>query len=624
MNVRALALSRSLRARRIPPPTATPAPRVTYVICTTPRSGSWLLSDGLRSTALAGNPREWFNTAEEQQQRARWRLDHATDLTYSDYLRVVRSLATTRNGICGIKLHYYQFEQLATKLSDVVGLQGSTGAALLSRAFPNVRYLWLTRRDKVRQAISFRLAASTDSWWNITGDRRTSDPKPAEPVFDPHAIRRLELALADHESRWRSFFDANAIDPLVVHYEDLAADYRAHIVQTLTWLGIRDANGMQVPPPRLRQQSDARNEEWLRRFSAFKAALDPRAQEPDPHSVFSETGVKIFKVLPPPWKEWVVRQKLAGTRDGEIEDVLSKNGYDRELARAELARVAADDLLKVAAERHRYHRKAVALLNIQGQLAELNSRRREVERRVALPPDEFRDRYYALNRPLIVRGLLERWRARTEWTPDYLKRKVGDLVIEIMTGRDADPSYELNAANHRSTERFADYIDKVFRGPATNDYNLVANNRFFGNPATHALLDDLEPSLPYLKRVSPSEQCFLWFGPAGTVTPLHHDTSNILAAQIVGRKRYRLIPAAQWQYVYNTIGVFSDVDCEAPDLARYPLFRNVTIIDVVLEPGEVLFLPVGWWHHVRALDPSITVSFTNFAYPNHYTWEPRP
>jgi hypothetical protein len=65
-----------------------------------------------------------------------------------------------------------------------------------------------------------------------------------------------------------------------------------------------------------------------------------------------------------------------------------------------------------------------------------------------------------------------------------------------------------------------------------------------------------------LKPTAADQQCFVWFGPAGKVTPLRHDPSNTLIAQVVGRKRNRLIPALQRQYVYNSTGVFSDVDCE--------------------------------------------------------------
>jgi ribosomal protein L16 Arg81 hydroxylase len=179
----------------------------------------------------------------------------------------------------------------------------------------------------------------------------------------------------------------------------------------------------------------------------------------------------------------------------------------------------------------------------------------------------------------------------------------------------------MNGRKHRTELRFADYIDMVYSGKVTNDYNMVANNAFFQRPEAQPLLEDFRPFPEYLNSATVGRQCFLWFGPAGTITPLHHDTSNILIAQVAGRKRYRLIPASQWQYVYNSTGVFSDVDCENPDPARYPKFRHATVIDVVVEPGEVLFMPVGWWHYVRALDVSMTVSFTNFVFPNHFTWE---
>jgi ribosomal protein L16 Arg81 hydroxylase len=116
------------------------------------------------------------------------------------------------------------------------------------------------------------------------------------------------------------------------------------------------------------------------------------------------------------------------------------------------------------------------------------------------------------------------------------------------------------------------------------------------------------------------EHAFFWFGPGGTETPLHHDTMNILFAQVVGRKRLLLIPPEQSEFVYNRIGVYGDVDPETPDLERYPLYQRVTPISVEVAPGEMLFLPVGWWHHVRSLEPSITLTFTNFAFPNRYEW----
>ncbi len=296
------------------------------------------------------------------------------------------------------------------------------------------------------------------------------------------------------------------------------------------------------------------------------------------------------------------------------------NGYSRTTALAEVRKAAADRYLVGAVRNQRRPNKAVALLNVLGQLARLDSQATLVERRSDLSRSEFRDRYYAANRPVIIQGLMKDWRAMSAWTPDYLKRVAGDETVEVMTGRDADPRFEMNGARHRTQLRFADYVYRVDSGKDTNDYCMVAQNGFLQRPKARPLLDDFTVFADYLHPTAEGSQCFLWFGPAGTVMPLHYEKRNILFAQVVGRKRYRVIPASQWQFVYNSTGVFSDVDCERPDLRRHPKFRDASVIDVVLYPGEVLFMPVGWWHHVRALDVSMTVSFTNFVFPNSFTW----
>jgi len=107
---------------------------------------------------------------------------------------------------------------------------------------------------------------------------------------------------------------------------------------------------------------------------------------------------------------------------------------------------------------------------------------------------------------------------------------------------------------------------------------------------------------------------------AGTVTPLHHDACNLVVAQIRGRKQFRLIPATQWALLYDDDGFFSSVDVDKLLPGRSPGAQNISPLDAVLNPGEILFIPAGWSHHVRALDPSISVSATNFVFPNPRTW----
>ena len=147
-----------------PSPADGPRPTTTYIICTNPRSGSWLLSEGLAATSIAGNPREWFNVQQEQATRAQWRIDNQTDLTFEGYLQAARLSSMTSNGISGIKLHYYQFADLPRRMPPRSRRGNLSPRELISAMFPDAKYVWLTRRDKVRQAISLYLAYQTDQW----------------------------------------------------------------------------------------------------------------------------------------------------------------------------------------------------------------------------------------------------------------------------------------------------------------------------------------------------------------------------------------------------------------------------------------------------------------------------
>ena len=626
---RQLGLARALRLRRSPTPSSRPIvasqpkrPKVIYLICTTPRSGSWLLSEGLASTSLAGNPREWFNHIEEQEQRAQWRLTHASDLTSAAYLDHVLVKSMTPNGISGIKLHYYQFAELPAKLAHTAPSQSLSGAAQLARAFPNVRYVWLTRSDKARQAISLHIANATGRWWQIDGaGQQGRRPAAAEPEYNPEAIWRFERVLQEHDARWRSFFAESGIDPLVVRYEDLVADYRGQVVRVLGWLGVDGSANAQVRPPRLTRQSDARSDDWLRRYQSFRTTQSATSAT-EPRAAANPVLVTRPDEIGPTWRRWIARERARNLPTDEVSAVLEANGIPHDVVAREMTRASDDPYMQAASRDDGRFRKATSLLNVLGELHKVASGASSVDVRSRLSPGEFRDRYYAGNRPVILRDLMTDWQAPVKWTSDYLKRALGELVVEVMTNRESDPRYEMHADRHRTPMRFGDYVDRVDSGRVTNDYNLVANNGFFQRFATHALLEDIRPLAPYLRPVKGGQQCFLWFGPAGTVTPLHHDTSNILIAHVRGRKRYRLVPATQWRYVYHETGVFGEVDPETPDWSRHPEFRRATVLDVVLHPGEMLFMPVGWWHHVRALDVSITVSFTNFVHPNHFNWEP--
>jgi hypothetical protein len=80
-----------------------------------------------------------------------------------------------------------------------------------------------------------------------------------------------------------------------------------------------------------------------------------------------------------------------------------------------------------------------------------------------------------------------------------------------------------------------------------------------------------------------------------------------------------LIPAADIGKIYNHVHVFSEItDLDDPklDSSRFPLLSQARIYDLTLAAGEILFVPLGWWHQVKALDFSVTITYTNFLWPN--------
>uniref|UniRef100_A0A6P7F307 Hypoxia-inducible factor 1-alpha inhibitor n=1 Tax=Diabrotica virgifera virgifera TaxID=50390 RepID=A0A6P7F307_DIAVI len=121
----------------------------------------------------------------------------------------------------------------------------------------------------------------------------------------------------------------------------------------------------------------------------------------------------------------------------------------------------------------------------------------------------------------------------------------------------------------------------------------------------------------------------LFVSQEGNVTPCHYDEQQNLFAQISGFKRCILFPPDQFEClyphpVYHPHDRQSMIDFEHPDYTKYPKFKNVKGCETILRPGDVLYIPICWWHHIESLlneGATITVNFwykggpTNLEYP---------
>jgi len=246
-----------------------------------------------------------------------------------------------------------------------------------------------------------------------------------------------------------------------------------------------------------------------------------------------------------------------------------------------------------------------------------------IERRSNLGREELLSRYVLGSKPVVLTDVTEDWPALRRWSPADLRERFGHLDVDVQVGRNSDALFEQNKTQLRQRMSVAEFVDLVVSGGATNDHYLTANDEMLRRPEFLPLLQDIGRMPPICEPALLHTAASFWFGPAGTRTPLHHDTLMLFHTQVVGRKRWRFVSPLQTPLLYNRTGVYSPVDLDAPDYARYPLLRDARVLDVVLEPGDTLFLPLGWWHQVSSLDLSMSFSYTNLAadIPNEFSYQ---
>ncbi|XP_048465243.1 lysine-specific demethylase 8 isoform X2 [Rhincodon typus] len=225
--------------------------------------------------------------------------------------------------------------------------------------------------------------------------------------------------------------------------------------------------------------------------------------------------------------------------------------------------------------------------------------------------EHFRTQYLIPQKPVILEGIVDHWPAVRDckWSVEYIREIAGCRTVPVELGSrytDEQWSQTLMTVNE-FTEKYI--LDQVEQEP-------------IGYLAQHQLFEQI----PELRQdIDIPDYCCLgdtdedeitisaWFGPMGTISPLHQDPQQNFLTQVVGQKYIRLYSPAETarlyphptQLLHNT----SQVDVENPDLVNFPEFKLADFQECILRPGEVLFIPMKYWHYVRSLDISFSVSF---------------
>jgi lysine-specific demethylase 8 len=231
---------------------------------------------------------------------------------------------------------------------------------------------------------------------------------------------------------------------------------------------------------------------------------------------------------------------------------------------------------------------------------------RPLPRLTALSTSEFRRRHVAPRRPAVFAGLVSDWPAVRRWSLDFLQGAYP--AVSITTAQVAGGVVVMDRRRGliQGPEQLRAFVTALHAG---------ARDRYMMAPISE-LPEGLRADAPppaYLTGAK-LQNAKLWVAPPGIVSSMHRDLADNLHAQVSGRKRFTLVAPQQSACVYpnsffDAVPNGCGVDIEHPDYARFPRLRDAEMFVAELGPGDVIYIPRGWWHHVRTLELSISVNF---------------
>lgn len=236
------------------------------------------------------------------------------------------------------------------------------------------------------------------------------------------------------------------------------------------------------------------------------------------------------------------------------------------------------------------------------QLTKKSIRYANVPRVEGLAPSDFQQTFLKENKPVVFKDLAQNWPALHKWNKDYFIQHYGNNQVKVYDSNFGTPGKKY--MSNLEVMRFADYLEAMEKGETSLRmflYNIISE--------APELKDDI--SLPDVMKGFSKNFMFMFFGAQGSITQLHYDIdlSHVFHTAFSGVKRFYLFAPDQGQNLYrHPFTIRSYVDPVNPDFENYPRLAEARGHYVELHPGETLFIPAGYWHHVVYDSPSYALS----------------
>jgi len=233
----------------------------------------------------------------------------------------------------------------------------------------------------------------------------------------------------------------------------------------------------------------------------------------------------------------------------------------------------------------------------------------EISRINTISRKQFLRDYFEPQKPVVIESVIEDWPAFSKWNLDYMRKVAGDKVVPLYDDRHVQHEDGFNEPHAKM--KMADYIDLLKSEPTK--YRIFLWNILTEIPELQRDFDFPDFGLRLIKKLP-----MLFFGGADSQTFMHYDIdlANIFHFHFQGKKECILFPQSETKYLYkipHSLITHESIDFTNPDYKRWPALKKASGYKTHLNHGEVLYMPEGYWHHMKYITPGFSMSLRAIA-----------
>ncbi|MBR9854778.1 MAG: cupin-like domain-containing protein [Algicola sp.] len=233
----------------------------------------------------------------------------------------------------------------------------------------------------------------------------------------------------------------------------------------------------------------------------------------------------------------------------------------------------------------------------------------QIPREKTLSKKEFIQKYFKPQKPVVIERFIEDWPAFSKWNLDYVREVAGDKEVPLYDDRPVKHDEGFNEPHAKM--KMSDYVDLLKSGPTK--YRIFLWNVLKEVPELQKDFSYPDFGLRLMKGLP-----MLFFGGQDSHTFMHYDIdlANIFHFHFEGRKQCILFSQSETKYLYkipHSLITREDIDFTNPDLEKWPALQHAKGYIAELEHGNILYIPEGYWHHMKYITPGFSMSLRAIA-----------